>query len=101
MTENTPNTGGAWLDPADDAPELTDEMLDIAEFSIGGKVIRPATGYLGPNGVVRGRPPMRGRAKQQVTLRLDPDVIAKFREDGPGWQGRINEALRKAVGLAG
>lgn len=99
MSENMADTGVGWLDPADDAPELTDELLDIAEFSIGGKVIRPATGYLGPNGVVRGRPPSRERTKRQVTLRLDPDVIERFRADGPGWQGRINEALRKAVGL--
>ena len=49
--------------------------------------ITGATGYLGSNGVVRGRPPLRDRAKQQVTLRLDPDVIDKFREGGPGWQG--------------
>ncbi|WP_374143966.1 hypothetical protein [Sphingomonas sp.] len=27
---------------------------------MGGKVIRPATGYLGPNGMIRGRPPVRG-----------------------------------------
>jgi uncharacterized protein (DUF4415 family) len=99
MSESKPDTGAAWLDPADDAPELTDEMLDVAEFSIAGKVIRSATGYLGPNGVVRGRPPLREKAKSQVTLRLDPDVIARFREDGPGWQGRINAALRKAAGL--
>jgi hypothetical protein len=51
-------------DPADDLPEWADEMLDTAEFAIGGKVIRPATGYIGPNGVVRGRPPLRGRAKE-------------------------------------
>jgi uncharacterized protein (DUF4415 family) len=38
-------------------------------------------------------------AKRQVTLRLDPDVIDKFREGGPGWKGRINEALRRVVGL--
>lgn len=87
-----------WIDP-DDAPELTAELADVAELRIGGKVVRPATGYLGPNGVVRGRPPLRGTAKQQVTLRLDPDVIEKFREGGPGWQARMNEALRKAVGL--
>ena len=100
MTENTPNTGAAWLDPADDAPELTDEMLDMAAYIVGGKVIRAATGYLGPGGVVvRGRPPKRDRAKQQVTLRIDPDVIERFREGGPGWQARMNEALRKAVGL--
>ena len=99
MSESKPNSAADWLDPADDAPELTEEMLDVAEFSIGGKVVRPATGYLGPNGVVRGRPPLRGAAKRQVTLRLDPDVIEKFREGGPGWQARMNEALRKAVGL--
>lgn len=99
MTESKPSTADAWLDPADDAPEWTDEMFDIAAFSIGGKVIREATGYLGPNGVVRGRPPQRSETKRQVTLRLDPDVLDRFREGGPGWQGRINTALRKAVGL--
>jgi hypothetical protein len=31
-------------------------------------------------------------------LRLNPDVLDAFRADGPGWQGRINAALRKAVG---
>ena len=100
MSENMPNTEGVWLDPADDAPELTDEMLDIAAYSVGGKAIREATGYLGPNGIVRGRPPLGGATKRQVTLRLDPDVIDKFREGGPGWQGRMNAALRKAAGLA-
>ena len=87
-----------WIDP-DDAPEWTQEMFDTAEVAIGDKVIRPASGYLGPNGVVRGRPPQRGRAKQQVTLRLDPDVVERFRAGGPGWQGRINEALRKTLRL--
>jgi uncharacterized protein (DUF4415 family) len=64
------------------------------------KVIRPATGTLGPNGVVRGRRPSTGRAKAQVTLRLDPDILERFRADGPGWQGRINAALRKSAGLS-
>ena len=98
MSESKPASASEWIDP-DDAPELTEEMLDIAEYSIGGKVVRPATGYLGPNGIVRGRPPSAGRAKQQVTLRLDPDVLERFRAEGPGWQGRMNAALRKAAGL--
>ena len=34
--------------------------------------------------------------KKQVTLRLDPDVIDKFRATGPGWQARINDALKAA-----
>ena len=36
--------------------------------------------------------------KEQVTLRIDQDVLEHFQEGGPGWQDRINEALRKAVG---
>jgi len=36
--------------------------------------------------------------KEQVTLRLDRDVLDFFQEDGPGWQDRINAALRKAAG---
>lgn len=39
-------------------------------------------------------------AKEAVTIRIDRDVLDYFQEDGPGWQDRINEALRKAAGLA-
>jgi uncharacterized protein (DUF4415 family) len=35
--------------------------------------------------------------KETVTLRIDEDVLEFFREDGPGWQDRINAALRKLV----
>jgi uncharacterized protein (DUF4415 family) len=38
-------------------------------------------------------------AKEQVSLRIDRDVLDRFQQDGPGWQERINAALRKAVGL--
>ncbi len=49
-------------------------------------------------------PLRRGRPKADVTkvsttLRLDPDVLERFKADGPGWQGRMNAALRKAAGL--
>jgi len=33
-----------------------------------------------------------------VTLRIDREVLDWFQEGGPGWQNRINEALRKAAG---
>jgi uncharacterized protein (DUF4415 family) len=38
-------------------------------------------------------------AKELVSIKLDSDLIAHFQEDGPGWQDRINEALRRAAGL--
>ena len=37
--------------------------------------------------------------KEMVSLRLDRDVLEHFQEDGPGWQERINAALRAAAGL--
>jgi uncharacterized protein (DUF4415 family) len=36
-------------------------------------------------------------ARELVSLRIDQDVLAYFQEGGPGWQDRINEALRKAA----
>ena len=36
--------------------------------------------------------------REQVTLRIDQDVLEHFQSGGPGWQDRINEALRKAAG---
>jgi uncharacterized protein (DUF4415 family) len=36
--------------------------------------------------------------KEMVSLRLDRDVLDHFQADGPGWQERINAALRKAAG---
>ena len=87
-----------WDD--DDVPEWTQEMWDAAEIRIGEKVIRPATGVLTKEGVRPiGRPPLGEAPKKQVTLRLDADVIDRFRATGKGWQSRINETLRKASGF--
>jgi uncharacterized protein (DUF4415 family) len=41
----------------------------------------------------RGRPVGSG-TKEQVAIRLDRDVLSAFRSSGPGWQTRMNEALR-------
>lgn len=38
-------------------------------------------------------------AKEMVALRIDSDVLAHFQDGGPGWQDRVNAALRKASGL--
>lgn len=45
-----------------------------------------------------GRPPLANR-KRSVHLRLDREVVEAFEADGPGWQTRMNAALRKAAGL--
>lgn len=46
----------------------------------------------------RGRPAI-ANSRKQISLRLDGDVIEKFKSTGKGWQSRLNEALRKAAGL--
>ncbi len=43
------------------------------------------------------RPALPG-VKEQVSLRIDREVLDYFQEGGPGWQDRINAALRKVAG---
>jgi uncharacterized protein (DUF4415 family) len=44
------------------------------------------------------RPAAPPGAKEMVSLRIDRDVLDYFQADGPGWQDRINAALRKTAG---
>ena len=71
---------------ADTAPELTDDWFDKADLHYGETLLRRG----------RGRPRL-GSRKHLVSLRLDRDVINWFRSGGPGWQSRINGALRQHV----
>jgi uncharacterized protein (DUF4415 family) len=87
MERNRPDGSPEWTDP-DDAPELTAEFFADAELFEGDRFIRRG----------RGRP-KSGTVKEQISVRLDPDVLAKLREAGPGWQSRINALLRQALQL--
>jgi uncharacterized protein (DUF4415 family) len=49
----------------------------------------------------KGRGPNKAPTKRLVSLRLSPDVLDHFKAKGPGWQSRIDEALRKAARLKG
>jgi len=40
-----------------------------------------------------GRP--AGSSKEQITLRLDAEVLDSFRSTGDGWQTRINNVLKE------
>lgn len=76
-----------WIDP-DDAPLLTKEMLDQAEVFDGDTFVRRG----------RGRP-KSAAAKEQISVRIDRDVLTKLREVGPGWQSQVSSLLRRALGL--
>ena len=83
--------------PKIDAHEITpEEYEEIPELS--GEDFARGDVYVGSVLVSRGRP-RSANAKQLISLRLDPDVIAHFRKGGAGWQTRINTALRLAAKL--
>lgn len=84
MTASKHDTRRSWADP-DDAPELTDAELRQADVYDGGRFIR------------RGGRPKGSGTKELVSLRIDRAVLDHFREGGPGWQTRLNEALRSVV----
>jgi uncharacterized protein (DUF4415 family) len=52
---------------------------------------------LGPPVRKQGRGPQRTPTKVSTTIRLDADVLAFFRAQGPGYQTQINEALRRVA----
>lgn len=73
-----------------DAPEATDEQLAGAKPFAD---VFPALAESIKRGP--GRPKL-DNPRQQISIRLDPDVIEKFKATGPGWQNRVNEALKAA-----
>ncbi len=92
-TSTKPDTA-PWIDPDDNDVEWTEDQFRRAAIYVGTKLVRPADGtWTHP-----GRP-VSENPKKQVTLRLDPDVIEKFRATGKGWQSRINAELRKVLGI--
>ena len=60
----------------DQLPELTDEMMARAVFKRGGR-------------------PITANPRQQVTIRLPADVLARWKDSGPSWQTRMAEFLAK------
>jgi uncharacterized protein (DUF4415 family) len=83
-----------------DNPEWTEEMFrqarPLREFPELLKGLQEASENLRARKRGRGRPKL-AHPKLQVTLRLDEYVVNAFKEDGRGWQGRINEELKKTV----
>jgi uncharacterized protein (DUF4415 family) len=47
----------------------------------------------------RARGPQKEPTKVAVSLRLTREVVERFKADGPGWQTRMDEALKKAAGV--
>ena len=73
------------FDPGSDPYDPNDPKA-VAAFWRGATVRRPGQ-----------RGPQKAPTKQQVTVRLDRQLLAHFRRGGRGWQTRLNEALKRLV----
>ena len=59
-------------------------------------IVTPGGGVVATIGALRkARGKNKNPTKEQVAIRFDPEVLAAFRADGPGWQTRMNTALKE------
>jgi uncharacterized protein (DUF4415 family) len=70
-----------------DRTRRTTTSREVAEAAFKAATTKPAE--LPP------KRPTIPNAKELVSLRIDRDILDHFQDAGPGWQDRINEALRK------
>jgi len=86
-------------DEAGEVRELTRE--DMARFRPAAEVLPPELVAVLP----KRKPGQRGAQKQPtkepVTIRYSRDVLEYFRATGPGWQARIDTALKEWVAQHG
>lgn len=81
----------ADMDAVSDNPELTAE--DIAKAVPFAQALPELAAKM------RGRGRQKAPTKISTTIRLSPDVLQHFKAGGPGWQSRIDDALRNAIGI--
>jgi uncharacterized protein (DUF4415 family) len=74
---------------------------DMRRFRPAFEVLPPDLVEIIKNRKIGERGPQLAPVKQQVTLRIDKDVLETFRATGHGWQSRMNAALRKAAAQIG
>lgn len=67
----------------DDNPITTADDWSDAVMKVGGKVIGRTRGL------------QKAPTKIAKTIRYDADVIERFQASGPGWQTRMNDALKE------
>jgi len=72
-------------------PRSTNDARSAAESAFKAATTKPVE--------APAKKPSIPNAKELVSLRIDRDVLEHFQETGPGWQDRINEALRKVAGM--
>ena len=73
-------------------PRRGGSAFDQAEAAFKSATTKPVE-------TVVAKPKGPPEGKEMVSLRLDRAVLEHFQDEGPGWQDRVNAALRSAAGL--
>lgn len=81
LDAETPELQAEWFSRAKPAAQALPELVGR---ELADEMLKPK----------RGRPAL-AEAKQHVNIRLDADVLEAFKRRGPGWQTRMNAALRE------
>lgn len=84
-------------------PQMAAALAAASPSSRGKIKVDWSQGTVTPGGGVaatlaairRRRGPGKKPLKEQVAIRLDPEVLGAFRAGGPGWQTRVNAALKE------
>jgi uncharacterized protein (DUF4415 family) len=82
-------------DKSGEVRELTRE--DIRAMRPAVEVLPPKLLAILPKRKPGQRGPQRAPVKKKISLRVDAEVLAYYKATGPGWQGRVNEALKKVA----
>jgi uncharacterized protein (DUF4415 family) len=94
MSAKPKSSNKPWTDP-DDAPELTEADLRRGQWQVGGLPVNAKEGKALAKVALRGRPvgSVKDQHKVPTTLRLDEDVLQRWRASGKGWQTRAADIL--------
>ena len=94
MPAKSKHSAKPWTD-LDDAPTVTEADLARGTWQLDGMELQPAQGKALAQAVLRGRPKgtRKDTHKVPTTLRLDEEVLTRWRASGKGWQTRAAELL--------
>lgn len=87
----------AKRDPIEPLTDPDGEVREIQDSDLA-RASQVADLPAGLQAKLRGlRGPQKEPTKEQISLRVSRDVLGQFRATGPGWQGRMDEALREWI----
>ncbi len=85
------------LDDMPPAPPASDALKSLRDDESDARAASDPDAGVVPPGFWDTAEPVAPETKEQITLRLDPDVLRHFRSTGKGYQSRINAVLKSYV----